>query len=401
MTQNTIVKFDTSMLKNVLNQLHLAQSAQTVIPILKGIRIMVIPKKQIIKLTSASDDVFAVKTLPVDGKQIIISGEKKVDLVLQGTQLLQIIKSFKNSTTMFEFTDDQDIVKITNDTSKFELAGLNGNNFPKMFDQDATKIGTFNLNDVTVAVNKVIGDAAVNNEARPLLNGIHVVTNKNKQLIIEATDSHVLGQLITNAKLEQTVDVTLPAGVVQKSLRMFKSNATDSKQTITLSAIEGDGAAFYCESNNLLIQMRTLVGNYPDISGIVGGVEDTQKESFVINADRHELLDTVNQAMIAAPDGVIELNMRVGGKLTFKASGQAHGQATFEADLTNIKISVNNDRPDVKMTTHFNAKLLKRVLTAFDTDKINFNISAPLRPASITSESDTNLLQIVTPVRTF
>lgn len=369
-----------SLLETSLQNVSKGLSNKTPMPILMGIQI--IAKNDILTFITTNKEISIKVVLDVSEDLIIL---EEGSCVVPGKYFVDIVKRIEGE--FIEFTlFDESTVKIISKRSDFTLIALEKHNFPVTnFD---TKVEPISLNSKELKqMIKQTSFACATTENRISLTSINL-NIKDNELTMIATDSFRLAR--RNTKLENTISNRIQLNVPCKSMEELSKIIADANEEINLY-VSNNQALF--KLKNISFMTRLVEGSYPDTSSLI-----PRNFLLSIKFNKENLISIVDRA-----------------SLFIDSENMSFVKMSVSANSDNIEISSNsteigrvvetispleiNDKADFQIA--FSTKYLLEALKSFETDEVSLYFSGEIKPTVITSEKQTELKQLLLPVRIF
>ncbi|SEO40395.1 DNA polymerase-3 subunit beta [Amphibacillus marinus] len=361
-----------------------AISSRVTIPILTGIKIEA--NSSGIKLTGSDSDISIESFIPKEEDGIInIEEIEQGSIVVQAKYFPDIIRKLPLNTVEIK-TDDQFQMTILSGGSEFHLNGQDAAEYPQL--PVLRTENSFDLkNDLLKDLIRQTVFAVSTVETRPILTGVNMQIN-NAELNLVATDSHRLA----------TVTVQLPDDYLNlsfnnivipgKTLVELNKIIEDNENSISISVTENQ-ILFQTEHLNFL--SRLLDGNYPETSRLI----PDQSKTEVLTKTK-SLLQAIDRASLLAKENrnnVVKLETKANNVLEISSNTPEVGQVTEEVITEQI------DGEELKIS--FSAKYMMDALKIIQEDYVRINFTGAMRPFIIKPAENEQILQLITPVRTF
>lgn len=376
------MKFQISrtLLDNTLQNVSKGLSTKTPMPILMGIQI--IAKRESLTFITTNKEISVQVVLePSSDLEIVEEGS----CVVPGKYFVDIVKRIEGNSVDFTLFDETTI-KIISKNSDFTLRAYEKNNFPNT---------NFNLNSEPIVLKskdlrqivKQTAFACSTSEERIILTSVNL-TLKDDNLTVIATDSFRLARRVTkiSSDFSNKIQINIPC----KSLEEFSKilNEYDDDVRVYLS---NNQVLF--KVKNLSFMSRLVEGTYPDTSNLI-----PLDFLLSIKVNREELISVVNRASLFIDSENISF-------VKFSLSKNSD-QIEISSNSTEIGRVVESLKPievseQQDFQIAFSTKYLMDALKAFETKEIVMYFRGEIRPAIITSEANTELKQLLIPVRTF
>lgn len=376
------MKFQISrtLLDNTLQNVSKGLSTKTPMPILMGIQI--IAKRESLTFITTNKEISVQVVLePSSDLEIIEEGS----CVVPGKYFVDIVKRIEGNSVDFTLFDETTI-KIISKNSDFTLRAYEKNNFPNT---------NFNLNSEPIILKskelrqivKQTSFACSTSEERIILTSVNL-TLKDDNLTVIATDSFRLARRSTkiSSNFTNKIQINIPC----KSLEEFSKilNEYDDDVRVYLS---NNQVLF--KVKNLSFMSRLVEGTYPDTSNLI-----PLDFLLSIKVNREELISVVNRASLFIDSeniSFVKFSLSKNSDQIEISSNSTEIGRVVES-LSPIEVSEQQD-----FQIAFSTKYLMDALKAFETKEIVMYFRGEIRPAIITSEDNTELKQLLIPVRTF
>lgn len=359
-----------------------AISARAAIPILTGIKIEV--NQRGIILTGSDSDISIESYTPAEENGIVYLEEiEEGSIVIQARYFPDIIRKLPEKTVEI-FTDSNLNVTIRSGSAEFNLNGQDADEYPQLpklqvdhsFEIDTTVLKGL-IHQTVFAISTM--------ETRPILTGVKV-SLENSILNFTATDSHRLAS--KNIYLED-VDLELSNIVIPgKSLNELYKILNDTEETIEISATNN---LILFRTKHLYFLSRLLDGNYPETSRLIPDEGQT-----TLHAKTKDLIQTIDRASLLAKEeqnNVVKLTTKDNQKIEITSNSPEIGQVAEEITVQNIQ------GEDLKIS--FSAKYMLDALKAIENEDVIIDFSGAMRPFVIKPKNGEQVIQLITPVRTF
>ncbi|MGF3226847.1 DNA polymerase III subunit beta [Facklamia sp. P12932] len=368
-----------------INNVQRAIPSKTTINILYGIKLSL--DSNGMTLIGSDADISIESHIAVDEPLANLQIEETGQIVLPARLLNEIIKKLPQDEVIVS-VDDQFKATIQSGNAKFQIVGIDGNEYPRLpiIDLDhQIQLPTLTFKNM---IHQTIF-AASNQESRPILTGLHLMLEKD-YLVGVATDSHRLSQREIPLKLTENSHhleaITVPKKTMIELARIVPDNA-DLMMTISNQQI-----IFTFE--NITIYSRLLEGNYPATDRLIPNSSETE---IILNAA--DFLQAIERASLMSHEGknnIVQLDIQT-DHIELFVKGNEIGNVAEEIQF----VSSNGEELQIS----FNPDYMKEALRSFGDIEITIQFNSAVRPMLITpsvkSELPHNdLLQLLTPVRT-
>ena len=391
--------FKTNYLKQLVNQMMNAISNQLTIEALHNIYFN--GDNQKLTLKSANGDIMLTKVIDLtDNKNIEkISNNMHINHCIPAAQLNTILKTFKEEDTSLEINSKNQMLVLTNGHAQFTLATQPGDTYPHFAEINNVE-NNINGPALQDAINRVVNDTQ-ENESRPILGGIYFSYDKNQKLVLQATDSHIGGIIVTDLTTN-IQNINLPIKGIQQILKTTSHETIDDDTAINIVQTDNAQAGIEIENetSKLIAVSRTIEGNYPGLNNIVNSIKPRENHRHELTINRQSLVDLTNQAGLVndANNKIATIKYDHNKQANILAIKAGHGTNEFHGEM---KIDNTDDSFDDPFEITFNTQKLKTVLTNFQSKQVTLYLNSALQPVLIVSDNEPNNTQMIAPVRTF
>ena len=357
-----------------LNNVSKALSNKIQMPGLTGILFNV--KKEAIILTASNNEISIQATI---NEKFSVTEEGSA--LISGKILLEIIKKLTSENVDF-VSFEENTVKILSGKSVFTLNCLPIESFVQISFDNSNIVFTLDAMNLKQIIRKT-AFAISNNESRVVLTGVSIRTD-DKNIEVTATDSYRL------ARKRLTFDYSFPEiniVIPGKSFDELNKIVEEGKEVLEIHCSSTKALFKY---RNILFQTRLIEGVFPKIDSLI-----PTRYANSITFDKETLMAAIDRiSLFVANDisNIIKLNVNNDGTVEFLADSNELGAAKEEIS----PISMTSANP---IQIAFSYKYFLEALRSFDDEKVSINITNELKPFTLTSEKDINLVQLILPVR--
>ena len=208
------------------------------------------------KLSIAATDLETFMTSKLD-----VQASAAGSIAIPAKILLDTLKQLPAQPLKFDIDTETFAVSITSQFGQYNLAGENGEDFPKLPVVDAANTIEIPAAVLLEGINKTLF-ATSNDELRPAMTGVFVQIN-NEGLTFVATDAHKLVKYVFS-DLEVAVEgaFILP----KKALNLLKNALSNSSENVKIS-FNGTNAFFHFGEQVLVC--RLIDARYPDYNAVI------------------------------------------------------------------------------------------------------------------------------------
>ncbi|MBE6136813.1 MAG: DNA polymerase III subunit beta [Erysipelotrichaceae bacterium] len=364
-----------------LNIISRGLPSKSPMPILTGIKFEATDTE--LYMTSSNTDI-SVEVL-IANQELIIKEPGKT--VVPGKFFIEIIRKINAKNINLYLIEDRTLV-IKADRIEYKLHIMDYMDYPKI--DFVTLENPLILNaPVLKSLIKETVFATAASEKKPILTGVNFKHSQGN-LIATATDSFRLSQKIVKINEYNDFNITIP----NKSLDELLRAIDNYEDEIELYFSNNKLLAKY---KNVLFQTRLLDGNYPDTSKLI-----PNEFPIVIKFNKDELVEAVERVSLLSPRdkekdreitySIIKLSIKKDSIIEISTTNATIGDAKEELIPTNIE--ANNP-----IVIGFSSRYLLEALRSFISTEISLNLSGEIRPFIIRGDKDSNLTQLILPVR--
>lgn len=314
--------------------------------------------------------------------------EKEGKITLSAKRLGEITSKLDNKPVNLSLNPDTNIVTISCGNAKFELIGINANEFPKVFDEetaeDEEKSFEINKNTLIKGVKQVVFSAAVH-ESASILSGVCFNIDSNT-LEIVATDGNRLTRASKEINSKDDSEIFIvPSRTLQELIRI-SAIIEDEKVTIRLKK-----AKIRFEFEDVIFQSKLINGTYPKYHQLIPTSNDK-----IVYIDREELIGVIERVcvMVNERTNIIKFSFN---KNTLELS-------TDSPDAGSGKDFIDIDSNFDEIVIAFNYKYVLDSLKNMDTKKVKIEIATSLsatlfKTANEHMEGDESYVCLIMPVQ--
>ena len=360
-----------------LNKVSHAVSTKNVIPVLAGIKFD-LTKKGLTLL--ASDNDIDIKVF-ID-KKYIDNIEEEGSIVIQGKFLLDIIRKIQDGIINIEVIDGLKLM-LYNETSKFNLNGIDSDEFPNINIEMSSNPIVLNKKVIKTMVNQTIY-ATSTQESRPILTGIKKKKKKDVLGCI-ATDSYRLAKkrIVLDNPVENPINIVIPGRNIGELVKIIDDNEEDVKIHIFTNKV-------LFEFDNILYQSRLLNDVFPNISRLI-----PSEFKLIIDANLNDLFNVVDRASLLTSEK--EKNV-----IKFETEGNTLIVTSNTPEIGRVeeKLAIKkNNEEEIKIA--FSAKHMMDALRTIDSKNVRILLNSEISPIILNTEDNDDLLQLLMPIKTY
>lgn len=373
-TADTKMKFivSTGALLKQVSLIDGVVSTNTVLPILEDFLFDI--KKGILTVFSTDLETSMSTTLEVEARE-----EGKI--AIPARMLMNILKTLPDQPLTFSIDEQSYGIEITSDNGKYKLTGENGDDYPRI--PVAEDIKDIKISSVVLrnAINKCLF-AVGNDELRPAMTGVNFELTP-EGITFVSTDAHKLVRFKRNDTRSKTASSFI---VPRKALQLISGSLPTEDTQVTISYNSSN--AFFSFGNVNLI-CRLIDARFPDYNAVI---PTDNPNRLIISAN--EIINSLRRLII--------FSNKTTHQVTFELKGSELTITARDLDFSNEateKLVCNYNGEDMEIS--FNGKFLTDILSALNTDEVQFEFSTPTRASLISPtlvDANETTLMLVMPI---
>lgn len=336
-----------------------------------------------LEITASNSETTIVVTI---GAKIDATGS----FTVPGRTFQDLVASLPPGKILLELLDSQLKVKSANFTGK--VNGTPASEFPSLTaTQESKCIWQIDAAIFQDAVTKTVFSCATD-ESRAILTGVLFKRLDSGGLTLVATDGFRLSQIILNDLKIPEVDlgtVVIPAKTILELTRIFSEKMEDKKPPLLNISFLVNGQVLFVVGD-IKIYSRIISGNFPNFEKII-----PSESSIQITTSPEELSKAVKIASVFARESANIVRLTLDdSKLLISANAAQVGE-----NETDIDVEVNKGSGQA-LQIAFNYRYILDFLNSLTkTSKITLDFTTALAAGVFHSQSDSNFLHLIMPVR--
>lgn len=328
----------------------------------------------------STDNEMAIKTF-ID-KDKIESIDEVGELVISGRYIYEIIRKLNDEVINIEEVIDSQVL-ITTQSSSFKLNCIDPREFPNLELEFVNEPIILNQKIFKNAISQIIF-ATSTQESRPVLTGVNFKINNNL-LECTATDSYRLAKrkIKLDNNIQNNVDIIVPSKNLNEIIKMIIDDTKNIELHIFVNKI-------IFKFGSLIIMSRLINGTYPDTNKSIPDVF-----SLKIRTNLNKLYNAIDRASLLTNEEEKNIiNLNTNGDIAYITSNIP------EIGNVEEKIIINkNNNEEIKIS--FSSKYMMDAIKNFDCDDIEISFNGEIKPIIITAVDNDELIQLISPIRTF
>ena len=371
------LKIKQKVLMEHLNYVIRGISSKNLIPILNCIKFEL--NKDGLYLMSTDNEI-AVKTFI--NKKEIDSIDELGEIVISGRYIYDIVRKLGNEVINIEEVIDSQIL-ITTETSSFKLNCNNVSEFPNLDLEFSKNPIVVNQLLFKKTVNQTVF-ATSNQESRPVLTGINFKIKDNK-LVCTATDSYRLACKEINLegiKIGDT-DIIVPSKNLLEVIKLLNNDEDNIEMHIFANKV-------IFKFNSIIIMSRLINGAYPDTSKLI-----PEEFSLIVKVNLNNFFNAIDRTSLLTNEeekNIIKLETK-DDFLIISSNIPEIGNVEEKVELL--------EKIDSNIKIAFSSKYMMDAIKVFDGEEIELKFNGEIKPIIIDDGEESNLLQLILPIRTY
>ena len=296
------------------------------------------------------------------------------EIAVEAKYLLEIVRKIDAEYVIFEVIDGT-LIKIYGGSSEFKINGFRASDFPNISFKILNDSFTLKTDDFVDLVNKT-SFACSDKEIKPALTGVNFDA-KDGYLSVKASDSYRLAY----KKIEldnQNFNITVPAKYLNEIAKTLVSD---------LVTISIDSQQIFFIFNDTIIKTRLLDDVFPDTSRLI-----RDDFSQILKVSARDLLNQLDRTSFIKGEGKTLVRLDIHSDRVDITSSDTVGSffgsmpvISFEGEPLKISCS---------------CKYLQDAVRAINEEVVTICFSGEVKPMILKTE-DNNLIQLISPVRTY
>ncbi|MEZ4846117.1 MAG: DNA polymerase III subunit beta [Bdellovibrionota bacterium] len=307
-------------------------------------------------------------------------------ICIPAQHLIGIIKELPADDVKFE-TNANSWVTISSGKAQFKIAGVIGDEFPKIPTAREFKFQKIKAETFENAIDKT-SFAICMDEMRYNLNGslVETETTPNGKTLFKmiSTDGHRLA--FYNMVLADDEDVELEKGIIlpRKGIMELKRLLSESKKGLIQFGFSKGSVAFQFDDTFLF--MRLVVGEFPDYTAVIPKNNDKK-----LTLDRNQFSDSLRRVSLLSEGKSKCVKFGIHGKgVLLKANSPELGEAEEE---------IQGEFNGGEMNIGFNARYVMDVINATNGDKVVLELNHEQSPGVFRMADDPTFFGVIMPMR--
>lgn len=304
-------------------------------------------------------------------------------IAIPARMLLDTLKSFGSDEPLtFTINEKGYLVEISSSQGKYKISGQNGEEFPRIPENDGTNSLDIPSDVLLNAISKTLF-ATGNDDLRPVMSGVYCQLSPENVTFV-ATDAH---RLVRYRRIDAKANKEISFIIPKKPLNLLKNTLPTDSTVVNIEY--NDSNAFFTFGGHKVI-CRLIDGRYPNYEAVIPADNPN-----VLEIDREQFLNSIKRVAIFSNKTTHQVKLKI--------SGSEIQISAEDVDFNNEakeKLTCNYHGDDMEIA--FNAKFIADMLSNINSEQVKMEMSLPNRAGIITpssgESSDENLLMLVMPV---
>lgn len=303
-------------------------------------------------------------------------------ITLPAKKLLEIVSKLPDKAINFVLGENN-VVEITCGNSKFDIVGIDANEFPQVLDEEL--LNSPDKIDVEIkpflkAVKQTVFSTA-SYDTNNILSGVYCKIINN-ELEMAATDGNRLSRIVEKVSTtdDKDISVVIPSKTLNELVRLI-ADSDDDKFSILVKK----GQILFKLDDRVLLS-RLLEGQYPKYQQLI-----PEKGEKIAVVDREELISALDRAstMVNERTSIVKFTFS-DNKLLLKADTSDAGSSM---DLVEVEYK------EEELIIAFNYKYVLEALKIMDSEKVRIDLNSSLSATLFKPFNDENYICLVMPVQ--
>ena len=333
--------------------------------------------KNSIEILSTDNEIFA--KVSIEAK----TSEENVSFCTNSKSLFDIIKGINEDILKFEYSKDENSLKLFTKNSFYLLLTYNSEdfnfcNFPQV--ENSITISRYSLMQMLSLTSYAIS----NDETRIYLNGLFL-QEVNQNLRVVATDGHRLSMLETSYSGEGNESLTNGVILPKKGIQELK-RICESKEVENLKIYIDDTFIYISNDIDYELSIRQITRDYPKYQAVI---PRTTKNRFT--AEKNLFHDAVKRIKVMSNEKSNQIRLKLKqNEVELSANHPSLGKAKEI-------VPVNYEGDELEIG--FNAKYIIDALGALESEDVLFELNNEISPVVLKTPDKPNYLGIIMPLK--
>lgn len=310
------------------------------------------------ELTISASDLETTITSTID-----VESESNGSVAISARLLLDTLKTFPNQPLTFK-TEDNNIIEISSEQGKYDMAYFSGEEFPKTISLDSPSSTLIPAAVLGSAISKTIF-ATGNDDLRPVMSGVFFQFSSDN-LTFVATDAH---KLVKYTRTDITANEAAEFIMPKKPLNLLKGILGTNDTDVSIE-YNNTNAKFVFD--NIVLICRLIDGKYPNYDAVI-----PKENPNKLTVDRASFLNSTKRVSIFSSKTTHQIRLKMAGtELNISAEDIDYANKADER--------LNCDYQGDDMQIGFNSRFLTEMLSNLTSEEVLIEMSLPNRAGILT-----------------
>jgi DNA polymerase-3 subunit beta len=312
---------------------------------------------------------------------LTVESKDDMRVAVPSKMVIDILRSLPEQPVTFNVDPATHGIEVVNNNGRYKMAGQDGIDYPSLPEKSGDSSFTVPANVLLRAISKTLF-AAGSDELRLNLTGLFVEM-KGDSVNFVATDAN---KLVRFTRHDVRPGVEHNFIIPKKPLNLLKT-ALPNDETPVIVDYNNTNVFFSFGDTQLIC--RLLDERYPEYGAVI-----PEQNPHVLTISRMDFLSSINRISIFASKTTHQVRLKImGSELTISAEDIEMANEAQEV------VHCEYDGDDMEIG--FNAKFLKEMLAALDSDTVQLKLSQPNRAGLILptdNDSEENITMLIMPM---
>lgn len=308
------------------------------------------------------------------GAKVTQSGK----IAVPAKEFTEILKNISNENVELEVESES--LKISTDSNKIELSGMNTSDFPEISQSISKKAIKLPAQQLKQVLSEVLFSVS-RDETRPILTGVLFVFDAQSQkLTLVSSDGFRLSKKELGVEGHfENAQVVVPRNVLTELVRSVEDEEVFFEYSLSDNEVRfGFG--------NSVLGSRLIEGQFPDFNKII-----PKTSSVTASFEKEEFRRLIKMASVFAKDAANIVHIKI-DQDTVKVTAESARAGSQEGSLP---AKVEGD----PLTIAFNWRFLDEYLGIVQGEEVKLNLGSTTSPGVFKDPKNPNLLHLIMPVR--
>ncbi len=331
-----------------------------------------------LSITGSNNELTIVSIIPVkEEDKYIITSFVKGSTLISSKYLLEIIRKLDSDYVTIEIIDSV-VCKISDEKSDFKLNSMRVEDYPDLDLEIEGSTVSFNASVFKKIVSQT-AFAASTKEVRPVLTAINVKAD-DKTMEFVATDSFRISKKIHETSESHNFEANIPVKTMTEIAKLVEDGEVEMTVSDRKVVFSYRGTKVYS---------RLINGDFPKKSRMI---PDSYSYVLQINSDR--FISAISRVSLLAieRENIVKLALTE-NEIEISSKSDQIGSANEK--ITDFRYAGN------RFEISFNVNYVTDAIKACQSEDVILSFAGEMAAFKVTSPTDDDIVQIVTPVRSY